>query len=274
MKSGWAVSWCLGAGLAWLVGCSLKAAEPDPGGVVLGLHFEPTSPETSQVVADVLVSRMKNMGMLHGKAVAISRSEVSVYVPATLPRSTWAQLLSKQVLAFYRVDETLSRDDIHRCLQVHNAAPAETDGLPPCLLPPGRIILPLVSSSGEGLAVVTPPALSRDAIERAKLSLANEAMIPEVKVSLTAKGAKKFCALTREVAGGQLAIIVDGEVLSAPVVNEPICGGEVVIAMGGSGNAMLEGRVLESALNTAPLPVELTIQDERAVGPGEFVGRD
>lgn len=84
-----------------------------------------------------------------------------------------------------------------------------------------------------------------------------------VSLSLDAEGAKLFGDLTQSLAPtrGRLAILLDGEVQSAPQVNEPIYGGSAVIT--GRFNEK-EARDLASALEN-PLRVPLTIQETRSV---------
>jgi preprotein translocase subunit SecD len=51
----------------------------------------------------------------------------------------------------------------------------------------------------------------------------------EVHFRLTAEGARRFADATREAVGRQIAIIVDGQVVSAPTVQAPIRNGQGVI---------------------------------------------
>jgi SecD/SecF fusion protein len=84
-----------------------------------------------------------------------------------------------------------------------------------------------------------------------------------VSLALDPEGAKLFGDLTQSLAPtrGRLAILLDGEVQSAPQVNEPIYGGSAVITGRFSEK---EARDLASALEN-PLRVPLTIQETRSV---------
>ena len=90
--------------------------------------------------------------------------------------------------------------------------------------------------------------------------LANE---PMVSVRFTEEGAKLFADITREHVGEQLGIFLDGELLSAPVINEVITGGTAVIS--GSFTPE-EGRDLAQNLNFGALPVPITLQCTQTVG--------
>jgi preprotein translocase subunit SecD len=83
--------------------------------------------------------------------------------------------------------------------------------------------------------------------------VANE---PLVSVSFNDEGAKLFADITRAHVGEQLGIFLDGELLSAPVINEAIVGGTAII----SGDFTIEeARSLAENLSfgALPMPIEL-----------------
>jgi SecD/SecF fusion protein len=84
-----------------------------------------------------------------------------------------------------------------------------------------------------------------------------------VSLSLDGPGAKLFGDLTNALAPtrGQIAILLDGEVQSAPQVNEPIYGGNAVIT---GRFTEPEARDLASALEN-PLRVPLEVEETRSV---------
>ena len=71
-----------------------------------------------------------------------------------------------------------------------------------------------------------------------------------VMISLDDEGAQRFEQLTRENVRRRIAIVVDGAVISAPVVQEPIAGGEIRISMGAGPyeEAWREARELAASL--------------------------
>lgn len=74
---------------------------------------------------------------------------------------------------------------------------------------------------------------------------------PVVMVEFDAEGAERFADLTERQAGEKVAIVVDGRVMSAPVVMERIEGGRAQIAMGselGAAETVEEARRLASRL--------------------------
>ena len=85
-----------------------------------------------------------------------------------------------------------------------------------------------------------------------------------VNFVLNDKGAKKFGRLTGEMVGKPLGIFFDGELVSSPVVNTPITGGEGYI----SGNfSKEEAQNMVNLLNAGALPVPAVIIEENTVGP-------
>jgi preprotein translocase subunit SecD len=85
-----------------------------------------------------------------------------------------------------------------------------------------------------------------------------------VNFKFDANGARRFCDVTRDNVGKPFAIKLDAEVISAPVINEAICGGAGMI----SGNfTVKEATDLALLLRAGALPAELTVVEERSVGP-------
>ncbi len=88
-----------------------------------------------------------------------------------------------------------------------------------------------------------------------------------VSLEFNSEGAKKFAELTKELVGQQMAIFFDGELQSAPRVNEAIYGGKAQISGGESGFAYEEAERMVNLLNAGALPVPAKIVEENTVGP-------
>ena len=90
-----------------------------------------------------------------------------------------------------------------------------------------------------------------------------------VSFTLDRVGAKKFARATTENVGKQLAIVLDGKIISAPSVREPIVGGSGQI----SGNFTFQSATdLALLLRSGALPAPMNIIEERSVGPD--LGKD
>jgi len=92
---------------------------------------------------------------------------------------------------------------------------------------------------------------------------------PVVSFTLNSEGAKTFAQVTRENVGRQLAIVLDGNVQTAPRIQTPIPDGRGQI----TGNFTFE-QASDTALvlRAGALPVPVTVEEERVVGPA--LGRD
>jgi preprotein translocase subunit SecD len=92
---------------------------------------------------------------------------------------------------------------------------------------------------------------------------------PIVSFRFNTAGSRKFAQATTENVGQPFAIVLDNEVISAPVIREPITGGSGQI----SGNFTVQSaNDLAILLRAGALPAPLTVIEERTVGPG--LGQD
>lgn len=87
---------------------------------------------------------------------------------------------------------------------------------------------------------------------------------PQVILNFNSEGAKLFEKITKENVGRQLAIFLDGQPISEPVIQEAIPGGQATIT--GRFTAT-EARDLVRNLNFGALPVPIVLESSSAVGP-------
>jgi preprotein translocase subunit SecD len=92
---------------------------------------------------------------------------------------------------------------------------------------------------------------------------------PIVNFKFNSSGSRKFAQATSENVGLPFAIILDNKVISAPVIREPITGGQGQISGSFTVQAANELALL---LRAGALPAPLTVIEERTVGPG--LGQD
>jgi len=106
--------------------------------------------------------------------------------------------------------------------------------------------------------------LNGDNLIDAKTTVNPETNETVVSFNLNRVGAKKFAKATTTGVGKRLAIILDGKIISAPGVREPIIGGSGQI----SGNFTFQSATdLALLLRSGALPAPLNIIEERTVGP-------
>jgi preprotein translocase subunit SecD len=92
---------------------------------------------------------------------------------------------------------------------------------------------------------------------------------PIVSFRFNTSGSRKFAQATSENVGLPFAIVLDNEVISAPVIREPILGGSGQISGSFTVQAANDLAIL---LRAGALPAPLTVVEERTVGPG--LGQD
>lgn len=96
---------------------------------------------------------------------------------------------------------------------------------------------------------------------KAQISNGNQAV---VGLEFNDEGGKKFADLTARNIGKQIAIVLDGDVLTAPVVQEAITGGRAQIS---GSRTMEEAERLAILLRSGSLPVKIEVMENRTVGP-------
>ena len=122
----------------------------------------------------------------------------------------------------------------------------------------------MISETGEKLKISKRIVMSGDNLVDAQPSIQNQQNEPTVSFTLDRLGAQKFGRATTDNVGKRLAIVLDGKVISAPNINEPITSGNGVI----SGNfSFQEATDLSLLLRSGALPTPLDVVEERTVGP-------
>lgn len=112
-------------------------------------------------------------------------------------------------------------------------------------------------------------SLTGDELQEATVRIDQQQNRPYVSLDFKASGAKIFEEITGKNIGRRMAIVLDGNVYSAPVIQSRIAGGSAMITLGfGDYNSQLtEARDLALVLRAGALPVELEFQEQRVVGP-------
>jgi SecD/SecF fusion protein len=143
-------------------------------------------------------------------------------------------------------------------LSFHLLAPVDPGGH----LPSGVKLLPGMEQ-GERYPIEERIALAGERLSDARPSFDQRTNQPVVTFRLDNAGARTFAAITKANVGKPFAIVLDGKVLSAPVIREPITGGAGEI----SGRfTVQQASDLAALLRAGALPAPLTVIEERTVG--------
>jgi preprotein translocase subunit SecD len=135
--------------------------------------------------------------------------------------------------------------------------------------PPDSEILPGTKGEQQSYLIEKRVMVSGADLTDAQAGFDQRTNEPIVSFKFNTSGARKFAQVTQENVGKPFAIVLDNEVISAPVIREPILGGSGQI----SGNFTVQSaNDLAILLRAGALPAPLTIIEERTVGPG--LGQD
>ena len=227
--------------------------------VVDGNRFvlTPTQAGIDQAVAqamdtavEVVRKRIDALGTREPTIIRQGAQRIVVQVPGLQDPDALKSLLGQTAkLEFKLVDTTALPSDVARGVA-----------------PPGSEIVPYADPAQgvPAIAVKRLGGIRGDMLTNAQQTNNQQSNEPVVSITFNTEGGAKFARLTTENVNKPFAIILDGKVLSAPNINEPILGGSAII----SGNFTTESaNQLAIALRSGALPVDLKVVEERTVGP-------
>jgi SecD/SecF fusion protein len=108
------------------------------------------------------------------------------------------------------------------------------------------------------------PSMSGKYITNANMAFSQLGNQAEVHFSMNAEGAKRWANLTRENVGRQIAIVMDGLVVSSPRVNSEITGGSSTI----EGNfTQVEATDLANVLKSGKMDAKAIVESSEVIGP-------
>jgi len=155
--------------------------------------------------------------------------------------------------------KTLIGTTAHMTFQLVDAS--AVPGQPP---PLGDEWLPMADNPNQKLAVQSSVAVDGADLQTAQASTDPQTGQWVVNFTLNALGAREFAQVTSANVGKLFAIVLDGKIIEAPVIREPITGGSGQI----SGNFTPQSATdLALLLRAGALPAPLSIVEEQSVGP-------
>jgi preprotein translocase subunit SecD len=202
----------------------------------------------------IVERRVNELGTVEPSIQRQGADRILVQVPGLQDPSRLKEILGKTAkLTFRLVDQSMNPQEA-----AQGRAPADSEVL------------------YEGKGTVKTPVLvekrimvSGEDLTDAQPGFDQRTSEPIVSFRFNSSGARKFAQVTQENVGRPFAIVLDNEVISAPVIREPILGGSGQI----SGSFTVQSaNDLAILLRAGALPAPLTIIEERTVGPG--LGQD
>jgi preprotein translocase subunit SecD len=148
-------------------------------------------------------------------------------------------------------------------LTFHNVREVTPDDAVNGRLPPGTMLVnPYPGMDSMSEVVERRPRFTGERLVRADATIDPQTSENSIAFALDAEGTRIFCRITRENTGNRFAVLLDNQVLTAPRINEPICGGSGII----SGFSREGAQEMAIMLSAGALPAPLIIVAE-GVGP-------
>jgi preprotein translocase subunit SecD len=200
---------------------------------------------------EIVQRRVNELGLVEPIIQREGADRILVQVPGLQDPSRLKEILGKTAkLDFRMVDETMT---VEQALATHP--------------PPDSEILD--GEHGEKYLIEKRVLVSGADLVDAQPGFDQRTNEPIVNFRFNSSGGRKFAEVTRANVGKPFAIVLDNKVVSAPVIQEPILGGQGQI----SGHFTVQQATdLAILLRAGALPAPLTIVEERTVGPG--LGQD
>ncbi|MBR0846972.1 preprotein translocase subunit SecD [Bradyrhizobium diazoefficiens] len=191
--------------------------------------------------------RLKDAGIKLAGVQPDGMDRIRIFVPGEMePERVTAIFARKVTVGFRLIDLSMSAEQARS-----GTAPAGTEVLPGF-------------KDGQSYLVAGDSALDGDDISYAGPGFASGTKDPIASFRFNGRGTRRFAHVTEENVGKPFAIVLDGKVISAPVIREPITGGSGQI----SGNFTLEeANSVAMMLRAGSLPGRLALVEQQVVQP-------
>ncbi|MDP1731146.1 MAG: protein translocase subunit SecD [Devosia sp.] len=224
-------------------------ADAPDGRIVLSLTPEGVNERMSSLVSqsiEVIRNRIDELGTTEPAIQRQGTERVLVQVPGFEDSTRLKDIISRTArLTFHLVHPSMT------------AAQAEAQGIPM-----GYMILP--SADGGGELINEQVELGGESLVDSQPGFDQQTSRSVVTFKFDTRGAITFGEITSKNVGKRFAIVLDNQVITAPVIQQPITGGSGQI----SGNFTTESaNDLAVLLRAGALPATLDIVEERSVGP-------
>jgi len=230
----------------------------DAGGGLIRLTVPPAAiaervRQSVEQSIQIVERRVNELGTVEPLIQRQGTDRILVQVPGLQDPTRLKELLGKTAkLDFRMVDQTVPPDQA-----VQGRVPPDSEVLMSATAPKTPYVIKKQVLVSGGELTDAQPGFDQRSGE------------PIVSFRFNTSGSRKFAQATSDNVGQPFAIVLDNEVISAPVIREPITGGSGQI----SGSFTVQAaNDLSILLRAGALPAPLTIVEERTVGPG--LGQD
>lgn len=251
---------------------------------------EKVAKDSLEQARQIIRNRVDEFGVAEPIIQIQGDDRILVQLPGVQDPERALQLIGKTALLEFKVvDETLDRMALEGLIEKvrekanfkNNFTAADLARLNEALkpeLPAGTIVSFEKETDRRSREVTLVPYLLRvetvltgQALEDARVVTNPTTQQPEASLRFNKKGAQAFESITAKNVGKLLAIVLDGVVMSAPVIREkiPAAGAGATISLGADGTRMEkmnEARDLALVLRSGALPAPVEVLENRTVG--------
>ncbi|MEN9338432.1 MAG: hypothetical protein RI945_157 [Candidatus Parcubacteria bacterium] len=125
-----------------------------------------------------------------------------------------------------------------------------------------KLVKIITDMNGATSTELIDTGLNGNYLKKSVLSFDSYTNVPEVSVSFNDEGKKLFAEITKNNTGSQMAIFLDGKIISSPMIREAIEGGQATIS---GGFKIDEAKILVQRLNSGALPVPVKLASSQLV---------
>jgi len=229
----------------------INATTAADGSTVLQYQMKPDEvkrikDQAVQQALETIRSRIDQFGVSEPSIIPEGEDRIVLQLPGiTDPERAKALIGKTAILEFKLVDEEHSLEDAIKGS-----------------VPDGSYLAKM--KDGQPILLKQQAALTGAMLDDAKVSIKSSYNEPYVSISFNKDGARIFERVTSENIGKRLAILLDGRVVSSPVIRDAISGGKAIIE---GRFTMDEAKDLAIVLRAGSLPAPVNIIEERTVGP-------
>jgi preprotein translocase subunit SecD len=200
---------------------------------------------------EIIDKRVNALGTREPTIIRQGNDRIVVQVPGLQDPKALKDLIGKTARLEFRMVDT-------------NADPTEAAA---GRVPVGSEIVPYAEGASSGVpfeVLRRQVMISGEQLINASQGYDQQGGLPVVNIRFDSGGSNTFARVTTQSVGQRFAMVLDGQVLSAPSINEPILGGQAQI----SGNfTVASANALAISLRSGALPVKMAVVEERTISP-------
>ncbi|OGX42002.1 MAG: hypothetical protein A3H41_01555, partial [Omnitrophica WOR_2 bacterium RIFCSPLOWO2_02_FULL_45_28] len=209
---------------------------------------------------EIISNRVNQFGVAEPLIQRQGQEHILVQLPGVTDRKRAKELIGKTALLEFKLVNSEAKALSEAQVPLEGQAPL---GGQAGNLPDGYEFAN--DEEGKPLLLSKTASLTGEAVKDAQVGV-DQYGLPSVKLEFNEKGRKTFAEITANHINERLAIVLDGIIKLAPVINQRIDSGEAEITRRG-GFSPQEASDISIVLRSGALPAPMLIEEERTIGP-------